>query len=196
MTGKSGPCQRSPSTLAAGREWKCPRNLLAQSPVRSIQAQTLRDVTVLSNDSQEAPINQRHWRRGSVTHDGEADKSPMRVCGFLRHTPMSNQSGRRNAAPARISRQEPDTPLAHRRPEYPLAGGRLLPSRACLRFLRQSHFNPIQPRMQPLDIGVCLKQIHRRLRADRPFVSSERSRQPESPHSGVAHLAPEYWPTF
>jgi len=122
MTGKSGPCQRSPSTLAAGREWKCPRNLLAQSPVRSIQAQTLRDVTVLSNDSQEAPINQRHWRRGSVTHDGEADKSPMRVCGFLRHTPMSNQSGRRNAAPARISRQEPDTPLAHRRPEYPLAG--------------------------------------------------------------------------
>ena len=40
------------------------------------------------------------------------------------------------------------------------------------------------------------KQIHRRLRADRPFVSSERSRQPESPHSGVAHLAPEYWPTF
>ena len=44
------------------------------------------------------------------------------VCGFLRHTPMSNQSGRRNAAPAGISRQEPDTPLAHRRPKYPLAG--------------------------------------------------------------------------
>ena len=44
------------------------------------------------------------------------------VCGFLRHTPMSNQSGRRNVAPAGISQQEPDTPLAHRRPKYPLAG--------------------------------------------------------------------------
>lgn len=35
---------------------------------------------------------------------------------------MPNQSGRRNAAPAGMSRQEPDTPLAHRRPKYPLAG--------------------------------------------------------------------------
>ena len=40
------------------------------------------------------------------------------------------------------------------------------------------------------------QKIHRCLGVDRPFVSGEHGHQPESPHSRVAHLAPEYWPTF
>lgn len=88
------------------REWKCRRILFAQGPVRSTEAQNTPRFDG-SFDSQEAPINQRQWRYESVTHDGEADTSPRRVSGFLRHTPTSNQLSRRNAAPAGISRQEP-----------------------------------------------------------------------------------------
>ena len=82
MTGKPGTRQRSPSTLAARREWKCQRNHFAECSERSIQAHTPSDATVLSNDSQEAPTNQRHLRHESVTHDGNADAFPGRVWIF------------------------------------------------------------------------------------------------------------------
>ena len=55
MTGKPGRCPYSAFTLAPGREWKCPRNLFVQRPVRSVRAQARRDVTVLSNDSRTPP---------------------------------------------------------------------------------------------------------------------------------------------
>ena len=59
-----------------------PAKPLRSGPVRSSQAQARRYVTVLSIDSQEAPINQRHLRHESVTHDGNADAPSGRVWIF------------------------------------------------------------------------------------------------------------------
>lgn len=139
------------------------------------------------------PINVTGGMRASLMTE-----KPMRhqgVCGFLRHTPMSNQSGRRNVAPAGISRQEPDTPLAHRRPAggcrkqtgpWQVASQQSLPP-----FPPATSFQPRTPANATIGHRSMPKKIHRCVGVDRPFVSGEHDHQPESPHSGVAHLAPE-----
>ncbi len=103
------------------RRWsriEVPAKLLCSAPVRSVRARKHRDVTVLSNDSREAPANQRHWRHESVTQDGKADASPGRVWIFEASSDVQSIRPKKRGS----CRDEPDTPLAHRRPEYPLAG--------------------------------------------------------------------------
>ena len=52
-------------------------------------------------------------------------------------------------------------------------------------------FQPKTPANATIGHRSMPKKIHRCVGVDRPFVSSEHGHQPESPHSGVAHLAPE-----
>ena len=80
---------------------------------------------------------------------------------------MSNEQ--KTAALVEISRQGPDTPLAHRRPRYPLAG--CFPAEPASVSLGRGIAPKHDCIFQPLDIGVMPQKIHPPVR--RTFESGE-----------------------
>ena len=158
-------------------------------------------MTVLSNDSQEAPTNQRHRRHESVSHDGKADASPGRVWIFETYSdvqsirPKKRSSCRDEPAGARYaigasetgrSLLEANRPLAGCFPAEPasVSSGNVISTQDSR---ERNHWTSEHASKNPL------------LRQSRSAICVTRSlarRQPESPHSRMVHLAPEFWLTL
>ena len=184
-----------------------PAKPLRSTPGCSVRAQTPRDVTVPSDDSRAAPANQRHWRHESVSQDGKAD-AVQRVWIFEAYSdvqsirPKKRSSCRDEPAGARYaigasetgrSLLEANRPLAGCFPAEPasVSSGNVISTQDSH---KRNHWTTaanatIGHRSMPQKIPRCVG-------VNRPFGSGGHGHQPESSLSRMAHLAPEYWPTF